>query len=451
MSRVLSNGKLTRSLIALYATVLFSCKSSVLPAPADYELAIAWAGMSTSITQTTPANSPTFASRAFGYIGLTMYESIVQGYPTHESVAPQLNGLGVLALPEPGLNYHWPLALNAGQAEILRLIYVQTGDENKKRIDSLEAVMLTRFQSVLNDDSLVNRSVDYGKKIAAQIFEWSKTDGGHRGYLNNFDKKMEIRKGPGFWQPPLYAQSFSHFPLHPHWGKNRTFLVSDSMMEAPVPLLYDTIPGSPYYEQFRMVYEKRKNLSDTEKEAALWWGDDPDLSFTPPGHSYSLGSIAIKKAKPDLITCAETYARIGIAVADAFRNCWKWKFLYYTERANTYIPTHMDPEWESFWPDPPFPAFPSGHAIQAAAAATVLTDLYGDSFAFTDSSHVGRPADELRKVEFKARSFASFWKAAEETALSRFYGGIHIPMDNEKGLEKGKEIGENVNALRWRK
>jgi hypothetical protein len=185
--------------------------------------------------------------------------------------------------------------------------------------------MLTRFQSVLNDDSLVNRSVDYGKRIASQIFEWSKTDGGHRGYLKNFDKKMEIRKGPGFWQPPLYAQSFSHFPLHPHWGKNRTFLVSDSMMEAPVPLPYDTIPGSPYYEQFRMVYEKRKNLSDTEKEAALWWGDDPDLSFTPPGHSYSLGSIAIKKAKPDLITCAETYARIGIAVADAipiYRLTW---------------------------------------------------------------------------------------------------------------------------------
>ena len=42
---------------------------------------------------------------------------------------------------------------------------------------------------------------------------------------------------------------------------------------------------------------------------------------------------------------------------------------------------HIDQRWESFWPDPPFPAFPSGHAIQAAAAATVLTDLYGDNFS----------------------------------------------------------------------
>ncbi|WP_290707186.1 vanadium-dependent haloperoxidase, partial [Flavihumibacter sp. CACIAM 22H1] len=246
-------------------------------------------------------------------------------------------------------------------------------------------------------------------------------------------------------------QSFSHFPLHPHWGKNRTFLVRDSQLAAPLPPVYDTSPGSVYYEQFRQVYEKRKQLTEAEKEAALWWGDDPELSFTPPGHSYTIGTIAIRKEKPDLIKCAETYARIGIAVSDAFRNCWKWKFLYYTERANTFIPAHIDADWESFWPDPPFPAFPSGHAMQAAAAATVLTDLYGENFSFTDSSHVGRAPDELRNVAFKARSFSSFWKAAEETAQSRFYGGIHIPMDNEKGLEKGREIGTNVNALTWRK
>ena len=31
-----------------------------------------------------------------------------------------------------------------------------------------------------------------------------------------------------------------------------------------------------------------------------------------------------------------------------------------------------------FGPNPPFPAFPSGHAIQAATTATILTELYGE-------------------------------------------------------------------------
>jgi hypothetical protein len=83
--------------------------------------------------------------------------------------------------------------------------------------------------------------------------------------------------------------------------------------------------------------------------------------------------------------------------------------------------------------------------------ATVLTDLYGDHFEFTDSLHVGRPRDEIRNTDFKARHFNSFWQAAEETANSRFYGGIHTPQDNARGLEKGKEIGNNVNHLHWKK
>jgi membrane-associated phospholipid phosphatase len=239
--------------------------------------------------------------------------------------------------------------------------------------------------------------------------------------------------------------------LHPHWGRNRTFLAADSAIPAPVFIPFDTVTGSAYYNQFIQVLKVNKALTQEQKETAIWWSDDPEVTFTPPGHSYYIATIAIRKTQPPLIKCTETYARLGMAVADAFRNCWKWKYQFFTERANTYIPQYIDPQWESFWPDPPFPAFPSGHAIQAAAAATVLTDLYGDNFSFTDSAHVGRPRDEIRKADFKARHFNSFWQTAEETAMSRLYGGIHTPQDNAMGLEKGKMIGNNINALKWKK
>ncbi len=438
-------------LLLLLGSAFNSCKQEDKKLPQDFEIATAWADMSNYITRTTPSNSPTFASRCFGYIGLTMYESVVNGYPDYQSVAPELNGLGNLPKPEQGVDYNWLLSFNAGQAEIIRQIYIQTSDENKRKIDSLEQYFEGLFKQHNVNELSFNKSISYGKEIAQSIFEWSKTDGGHRAYLKNFDKTLVFEDKPGCWRPPLYAQSFSHFPLHPHWGKNRTFLAIDSAIADPIFIKYDTTPGSAYYNQYKQVYDKEKSLTQKEKETAIWWSDDPDETFTPPGHSFYLATLAILKVKPDLIKCAETYARVGMAVADAFRNCWKWKFQFFTERPNTFIPRYIDREWHSFWPDPPFPAFPSGHAIQASAAATVLTDLYGEPFEFTDSAHAGRKRDELRNADFVVRHFNSFWEVAEETANSRFYGGIHTPQDNTAGLEKGKEIGRNVNTLNWKK
>ncbi len=221
-------------------------------------------------------------------------------------------------------------------------------------------------------------------------------------------------------------------------------------MPEPQITPYDTTPGSPYYKQFEAVYDKDLELTQAEKEAAIWWGDDPDVSFSPPGHSYYFAKLAIEGHESNLIEAATVYAKMGMAVTDAFINCWKWKYHFFTERPNTFIPKYIDEEWESFWPDPPFPSFPSGHAIQAAAAATVLEDTFGKHFSFTDRAHEGRKRDEVRETDFVIRSFDSFWEAAQETADSRFYGGIHTPLDNEVGLEEGAKIARNINNLHWK-
>ncbi len=431
--------------IFAFVCLLLSCSKPEKSPLSDQEIVTAWADMTLYITQHTPANSPTFASRGIGYIGLTMYESIVHGYPSHQSLAGQLNGLDSLPIPNRGVDYNWMHALNSAQATIIKNIYNQTSDINKLKIDSLEAVIASQIGA----DQIGAR--EYGKKLAEAIFEWSKTDGGHRGYLQNFDKNLKHPTRPGSWKPPLYAQSFSHHPLHPHWGDNRTFVPANSSLEIPEMIPYDTAKTSPYYQEFLSVYTKDQNLTQAEKEAAIWWGDDPDVSFTPPGHSFYLANNAIKSKQPDLIICVETFAKVGMAVADAFINCWKWKYHYFSERPNTYIPMFIDPEWESFWPDPPFPSFPSGHAIQASAHASVMQNLYGERFTFIDSAHVDRERDEIRHVDFVARSFDSFWEVAQETADSRFYGGIHTPQDNRVGLEEGKKVATNVLALKWRK
>jgi len=439
------------SFILLICVFSCQCSEKEVVEMTEQEVATKWADLTLHITKYTPANSPTFASRCLGYIGLTMYESVVHGFLEYQSLEGQLTDLKELTKPEKDENYDWVLALNAGQAEILRSIYIQTADSNKTKIDSLEQVIFDSFSIKINDKKTAKRSVDFGKKIAQDIFEWSKTDGGHRAYLKNFDKSLVHPDFPGSWKPPLFAQSFSHHPLHPHWGKNRTFVAKNAQIPTPKMLEYSTDKASDYYRMFAEVYEKERTLTQAEKEAAIWWSDDPDDTFTPPGHSYYIATIALKTKQASLIKCAETYARVGMAVADAFVECWKWKYHFFSERPNTFIPQHIDNEWVSFWPDPPFPSFPSGHAIQAAAAATVMIDLYGDEFSFTDDTHIGRERDEIRDVDFVARHFDSFWSVALETADSRFYGGIHTHLDNEVGLEEGARIGRYVNELEWRR
>tara|TARA_X000001036_G_scaffold105017_1_gene98169 strand:- start:2183 stop:3535 length:1353 start_codon:yes stop_codon:yes gene_type:complete len=416
----------------------------------EYEVAAKWADMTLFVTKNTPANSPTFASRCLGYLGLAQYESVVHGDENHQSLVGQLNQLSKLPIPEDGLEYNWLMVLNHSQSALLKSIYVQTSDKNKKKIDSLED-RLHRILLKNTNQATAKRSFSYAKNLAKSLFEWSKTDGGHRAYLRNFDSDYVRESFPGSWKPPLFAQSFSHNPLHNFWGENRTFSPLNNNLITPEFITFDSAKGSLYFEEFVSVYEKEINLSDKEKEAAIWWSDDPDVTFSPAGHLYFITKSLVRSEKPSLISTTKIFARVGMSVADAFIKCWKWKYHFFSERPNTFIPEYIDQKWESFWPDPPFPAFPSGHAIQAAAAARALQDTFKNNTIFIDSAHVGRERDHVRDVDFKARSFSTIWDIAQETADSRFYGGIHTPQDNKVGLEQGVIIAENILNLKWEK
>jgi hypothetical protein len=107
-------------------------------------------------------------------------------------------------------------------------------------------------------------------------------------------------------------------------------------------------------------------------------------------------------------------------------------------RPVTYIRRLVDPGWKPLLTTPPFPEYTSGHSVQSAAAAQVLTDLFGP-LAFTDRTHEQRG--------LPARSFGSFFAAAEEAAISRLYGGIHFRGAIERGIEQGLCIGTAVRAL----
>nr|WP_293843333.1 vanadium-dependent haloperoxidase [uncultured Arsenicibacter sp.] len=410
------------------------------------EVAVKWASMHLRLLRQSAGFSPPVASRALGFAGVTMYEAAVPGISDRRSLAGQLQGLSSLPQIEAGKGYNWNLSVNAGQAAILRSLHANASAAAKTAVDSLESALFTQFKSASQEEN--DRSTAFGKSVADAIFTWSKTDGGHEGYTRNFPADYSVPVGTGFWRPTENGQKI---PMQPFWGRNRLFVASSSTMPVPEPLAISTSPTSQYYAQYLEVYTKNMTLTQAEKEISIWWADDPSETFTPPGHSYNLARIAVKTSNANLGRSVEAFARVGMAVADAFVHCWKCKYAFMNERPYTFVRRAIDPSWVPFWPAPPFPGYTSGHATQSAAAATVLTGLFGDSFAFTDDSHVSRVRDTKRNTDFKARSFKSFWESAEESAFSRFLGGIHTRQDNETGLREGRTLGRNINALNWMK
>jgi hypothetical protein len=166
--------------------------------------------------------------------------------------------------------------------------------------------------------------------------------------------------------------------------------------------------------------------------------------ISPGGHWMNIAAHACRKGEADMMRSAETYVKVACALADGFIACWDAKYRYNLVRPETYINQYIDPKWAPLIQTPPFPEHTSGHSTISSAAATVLTGLYGENFAFVDSTETifGIPP----------RQYGSFRQAAEEVGMSRLYGGIHYRRGNEAGLKCGREVGAFVQQkIRTRK
>jgi hypothetical protein len=400
------------------------------------EVPAAWFELALNLVRTTPGFSPPVASRAFGYAGVAAYEAVAPGLPGRRSLAGRLNGL--TRLPGPaGVALHWPTTANAALAEILRRLFPTTSDFNVAAIDALERRFAWAARAML-PHGVCRASMARGVSVARHVFEWSKTDGGNEAFLRNFPPYTPPR-APGLWEPtpPGYLAA-----LQPYWGTNRPFVLSSrATCSAPPAPAYSDAPGSSFYAEARECYRAVTELSPEQEAIARFWSDDPGATPTPPGHWISILTQVVRALDLPLDRAAEAYALVGIAVADAFISCWSAKYRDNVLRPVTYIRRLIDPFWTPLLVTPPFPEYSSGHSVQSAAAAYVLSELFGPR-AFTDRTHERRG--------LAPRSFGSFMEAAREAAISRLYGGIHFRAACERGFDQGICVGKLATSISGR-
>jgi len=390
--------------------------------------------------------SPPVASRIYAYVAVAGYEAAIPQDQKYQTLAGQLHGLQPLPQPKPDEEYCYPLASVQAMLKVGKAL-VFSEDKMDKFYDSI----MQEFRNTGMPDDVFERSRNFGDTIAAHIMTWSSKD--NYKQTRSFPK-YTILKDAGTWKPtpPGYMDA-----IEPHWNKIRTFVIDSASQFLPRSATpFSPNPGSQFYKEAKEVYDIGVNLSDEQKQIAFFWDCNPFVmnvkghvmfatkKISPGGHWMNITHVACEKVNADFNTSAEAYVRVALPLVDAFISCWDEKYRSKLIRPETYINQYINPDWVPLLQTPPFPEYTSGHSVISAAAAIAMTDLFGENFAFTDSTEV--------EFGLTARSFESFIAASKEAAVSRMYGGIHYRPAFEEGLKEGYALGAFcVDRLKTRK
>ncbi len=112
--------------------------------------------------------------------------------------------------------------------------------------------------------------------------------------------------------------------------------------------------------------------------------------------------------------------------------------------------------WRPYQPinfiTPPFAGYVSGHSTFSRAAAEVLTEFTGDAFFPGGLGTYEIPADiyletQPGPTEDLVLQWATYRDAANQSSLSRIWGGIHPPIDDIPGRKIGIQVGNDAFDL----
>jgi len=381
--------------------------------------------------------TPPVASRIYVYSSLASYEAIRFAKPGYPSIAEKLRGFTAMPKPDVGKTYNYVLAATKAFFTVVHKVVFS--------LDSLkgyEENTLANFKNTMDEESY-NRSLAFGEAVGKAILARALTD----GYTKSRGKPKNLGSNdPGKWRPtpPDYLDGIEWC-----WNTmNPLVLDTCSQFEPVRPPSYSTDTNSVFFKETKEVYTIGKNLTDEQKTIARYWDDNPfviehsghmmfgNKKITPGGHWMGIAAIAALQTKADAVKSAEGYALTAIALYDAFISCWDEKYRSNVVRPVTVINETMDKNWVPFLQTPPFPEYTSGHSTITASAAVALSYLYGDNFAFQDTS-------DLRYIGMQ-RHFNSLQEAAAEASISRVYGGIHYRKSVNVGAEVGKKVGSYV-------
>jgi hypothetical protein len=300
-------------------------------------------------------------------------------------------------------------------------------------------LQLKRSLAEIPDDAAKLKGIELGKYVAEQILEIRSTDGAD--IFAGGSEPVENR--PGEWRPT--PPNFLPVAF-PEWGNVEPFAISsvDDYLGEGFPELTSEQYAAEINEVQAIGSIDSSVRTDEQTEIAKFWAFDRRDSFGVTGFWNQIAQEIAIQQDNTLAENARLFALLNFGQADAGIAALASKSEYDLWRPVTAIreadndgnpDTVGDPEWTPLLTTPPTTEYLGGHAMGAGAAEAVLTDFFGEDFAFTITS------PETPGV---SRSYSSFSEAAVEDTVSRLYGGVHYSLTGEESLALGRELGNYV-------
>jgi hypothetical protein len=304
--------------------------------------------------------------------------------------------------------------------------------------------------SRVSSSAAKTHGVTVGRAAGAAMLALRKDDGTTR------DAPYIPGMGPGKWRPhpnpdppnpPIanaelargYAPS-----LLPGWGNVTPFtLLSAAQFWLPGPPALTSETYAKDYNEIKSMGGQISQARTAEQtEIARFW-------FQGPSSMYQIARTVATQRRLDAWDSARLLGLMSMVMADGYIAGFKIRYVYDLWRPVTAIregdtdgndATAGDPSWNSLQNTPAVSDYPSTQSIFSGAASVILAGVLGtDQVSFSVTS--GPPFPDI------TRSFTSFSQAAQESANSRIYAGIHFRTACEHGLTLGRKIGQRALAL----
>lgn len=286
------------------------------------------------------------------------------------------------------LTYSYPCehtVTAAAAATVLAYFFPEKADSI---LQMAQAAAQSRIDAGVQFQSDVDAAWKLGEQVAKHIIEKAKQDGSEK----KCDGKMNTdkTKWTGTYPVGITAATFSPIVLK---------TVSQ----------FRPLPPPNFEKEMKELKDFIRTFSSNSN--AYFWANINGVDFWTTMASLKMFEYRISDDAPAV---ARIYATLYIANHDAVISIFDAKYSYWGIR-----PFQYDSTYKPLIETPPFPGYPSGHAIGASTSSTVLEYFF--------------PADAQK-----------FQQLAKDCAQSRFDAGIHFRTDNEVGLQMGKEIGKYI-------
>jgi hypothetical protein len=396
------------------------------PLPANADMVLDWNKCILDAIRTTETVPPT-ASRSLAIMHAAIYDSVNSIYKSYTPYKYQLP------------NY----STASAEAAVASAAYNVLKDLFPSQIQNFQNQYIKSIASITPGQA-TDRGIQLGQQVAQLMLQLRQNDGWDT--LSNY--KPKDPSVPGAWQPswPGYDPC-----LLPQWGDVTPFAMKPGhpFRQAGPPALASKAGTESYLYNFNQVKAlgaiNSSSRTPEQTEIAQFWAYLPGTA-TPPGHWNDIAQTVAQSQANSLAENARLFALLNLSQADVGITAWDMKAYFDFWRPITGIrnadidgndDTVADPNWLPLLETPNFGSYVSGHSTFSGAAAIILAKFFDDdTIAFSstsDSSGV-------------TRNFQSFSEAAEESGISRVYGGIHWNFDCFDGLAAGQELGEYVFA-----